>query len=159
MESITLAAWVGGSLIGTLIALHFIIVGQGAGCSLGYATMIDKVQKKKNLFGSIDPYKLFFMIGLPLGGLAHVLIFKQDFNLTFDMGDYDEFLYAASSELKIAVLFIGGLLLGFGARMAGGCTTGHALVGCALLRWSSILAALLFFAIATATTWLLFSFS
>lgn len=157
MENITLAAWVGGSLIGTLIVLHFIITGQGAGCSLGYATMIDKVQKKKNLFGEIDPYKLFFIIGLPLGGLAHVLIFKQDFTLTFDMGEYDQFLYAASNELKIAVLFIGGLLLGFGARMAGGCTTGHALVGGALLRWQSILAAVLFFAVATAATWLLFS--
>ena len=159
MESITLIGWLGGLLIGWFIVLHFLIVGRAAGCSTGYACVVDTLHKNTNLFGKLDSYKLFFVIGLPLGGLAHALIFNQGVTFSFDMGQYDELTFAASKEVKTLVLFIGGTLLGFGARMAGGCTTGHALVGGALLRWPSLLAAILFFVFATITTWLLFLFA
>lgn len=43
-------------------------------------------------------------------------------------------------------MVVGGLLVGFGARMAGGCTSGHAITGMAELRASSLVAVLGFFA-------------
>ncbi len=155
MEDTIVAAWLGGLLIGWFVVLHFIVIGRSAGCSTGYACVVDKMHKKTNPFGKLDNYKFFFMVGLPLGGLIHVLIYQGSWNPSFDMGVYDSIL-PASDEMKALVLLVGGILLGFGARMAGGCTTGHALVGGALLNWSSLLAAVLFFAFATATTWLLF---
>ncbi len=155
MGNTVIVAWLGGLLIGWFVVLHFIVIGRSAGCSTGYACVIDKMHKSTNPFGRLDNYKFFFIVGLPLGGLIHVLIYQGAWQASFDMGMYENIL-PAGVEIKTLILLIGGVLLGFGARMAGGCTTGHALVGGALLSWSSILAAVLFFTFATLTTWLLF---
>jgi uncharacterized membrane protein YedE/YeeE len=40
----------------------------------------------------------------------------------------------------------GGFLVGFGARWAGGCTSGHAISGLSARQWPSLLAVLGFFA-------------
>ncbi len=155
MESYMITAWLGGLLIGWLVVLHFLMIGRGAGCSTAYACVVDVLHKEINLFGTLDPMKFFFVLGLPLGGLAHTLLFQQGWSLSFDMGVYEQVL-PVSIGLKVLVLFIGGILLGFGARMAGGCTTGHALVGGALLSWTSMLTAVLFFVVAMITTWIMF---
>jgi uncharacterized membrane protein YedE/YeeE len=56
---------------------------------------------------------------------------------------------------RLGVLFASGLLLGAGARIAGGCTSGHAIVGTALGARSSWLATALFVLAGFATTqWL-----
>jgi len=52
---------------------------------------------------------------------------------------------ALSSPLMIAVLLIGGLLVGFGARYAGGCTSGHAISGLSNLQLPSLIAVIGFF--------------
>ncbi len=46
----------------------------------------------------------------------------------------------------IAILVIGGFLVGFGARYAGGCTSGHAISGLSNLQLPSLIAVLGFFA-------------
>ncbi len=157
MESYIIAAWLGGLLMGWVVVLHFLVVGRGAGCSTAYACVLDLVHKDVNWFGKLDSFKFFFVIGLPVGGLIHAMIFQSGWQFSFDMGMYEEVL-PVSTSLKVLVLFIGGILLGFGARMAGGCTTGHALVGGAMLSWASMFVAILFFVVATITTWLLFTF-
>ena len=43
------------------------------------------------------------------------------------------------------ILAIGGLLVGFGARYAGGCTSGHAISGLSNLQWPSLIAVIGFF--------------
>ncbi|MEX0882904.1 MAG: YeeE/YedE thiosulfate transporter family protein, partial [Cyclobacteriaceae bacterium] len=39
---------------------------------------------------------------------------------------------------------IGGFLVGFGTRYAGGCTSGHAIMGISNLQWPSMVATLFF---------------
>ncbi|NVK50408.1 MAG: YeeE/YedE family protein [Cyclobacteriaceae bacterium] len=39
---------------------------------------------------------------------------------------------------------IGGFLVGFGSRYAGGCTSGHAIMGISSLQWQSVLATTFF---------------
>ena len=46
---------------------------------------------------------------------------------------------------SILILFIGGLLVGFGARYAGGCTSGHAISGLSDLQLPSLIAVIGFF--------------
>jgi len=43
------------------------------------------------------------------------------------------------------VMVLGGFLIGFGARWAGGCTSGHAIMGLSELQWPSLLAVAGFF--------------
>jgi uncharacterized membrane protein YedE/YeeE len=45
----------------------------------------------------------------------------------------------------IAILVIGGFLVGFGARYAGGCTSGHAISGLSNLQLPSLIAVIGFF--------------
>lgn len=45
----------------------------------------------------------------------------------------------------IAILLIGGLLVGFGTRYAGGCTSGHAITGLSSLQLPSLVAVIGFF--------------
>ena len=44
-----------------------------------------------------------------------------------------------------AILLIGGLLIGFGTRYAGGCTSGHAISGLSNLQLPSLIAVIGFF--------------
>jgi uncharacterized protein len=52
----------------------------------------------------------------------------------------------------LPVLAAGGLALGYGARCAGGCTSGHGLSGCAAGSPDSLAATAIFFAVAVAVT-------
>ena len=58
----------------------------------------------------------------------------------------EHFGMAALQDFKsFLVLAVGGLLVGFGARYAGGCTSGHAISGISNLQPSSLLAVVGFF--------------
>lgn len=50
-----------------------------------------------------------------------------------------------SSPFILAILIIGGFLVGFGARYAGGCTSGHAISGLSNLQIPSLIAVIGFF--------------
>lgn len=56
------------------------------------------------------------------------------------------FSMEAFSDLKsVFILIIGGFLVGFGARYAGGCTSGHAISGLSNLQLPSLIAVIGFF--------------
>ncbi|MFA5897471.1 MAG: YeeE/YedE thiosulfate transporter family protein [Hyphomicrobium sp.] len=50
---------------------------------------------------------------------------------------------------------IGGLLVGFGTRWAGGCTSGHTIMGLSNLQWPSLVATLAFMVGGFAGTWVI----
>lgn len=53
------------------------------------------------------------------------------------------------------ILLLGGLAVGFGARYAGGCTSGHAISGLSNLQLPSLIAVMGFFIGGLITTWVL----
>ncbi|MBD3582915.1 YeeE/YedE family protein [Flavobacterium selenitireducens] len=52
---------------------------------------------------------------------------------------------AMTSPKMIAILVVGGILIGFGTRYAGGCTSGHAITGLSNLQLPSLKAVIGFF--------------
>lgn len=54
-------------------------------------------------------------------------------------------LEALTNWKALSILIIGGFLIGFGARWAGGCTSGHAIFGLSNLQLPSLLAVTGFF--------------
>jgi len=50
-----------------------------------------------------------------------------------------------SNPKNLLILIIGGFLVGFGARYAGGCTSGHAISGLSNLQLPSLIAVIGFF--------------
>ena len=54
-------------------------------------------------------------------------------------------IFTLQSPKGFAILLIGGLLIGFGTRYAGGCTSGHAISGLSNLQLPSLVAVIGFF--------------
>ncbi|SFD31259.1 YeeE/YedE family protein [Algibacter pectinivorans] len=54
-------------------------------------------------------------------------------------------LEALSSPKTLILLIVGGILVGFGTRYAGGCTSGHAITGLSSLQKPSLIAVIGFF--------------
>jgi uncharacterized membrane protein YedE/YeeE len=62
----------------------------------------------------------------------------------------------AFTSLKgFLILLVSGLLIGFGTRYAGGCTSGHAITGLSSLQLPSLLAVIGFFIGGIIATWFL----
>jgi uncharacterized membrane protein YedE/YeeE len=90
-------------------------------------------------------WTLVFVVGIALGGFigAHLLSSTPV-----------EFLPGWFNSLGGAIrLAIGGFLIGFGTRYAGGCTSGHSITGIANLNWPSLVATIFFFVGGLAVTW------
>ena len=58
--------------------------------------------------------------------------------------------------LRLGIAFLGGALLAYGARLAGGCTSGHGISGALQLAVSSWVALVCFFVAGVATAMLLY---
>jgi hypothetical protein len=90
-------------------------------------------------------------LGMFIAGGALASVVQGGAGIQLSLGD-DFTALIGSGWLGAAALLLGGLLVGFGTRMAGGCTSGHGLAGCARLQPGSFLATLAFFAAAVATS-------
>jgi len=109
-------------------------------------------------------WNLIFVAGMILGGyLAHqyltpdqsvaisddVKVELMEYGLDTPGASYmpeELFSWKALSSWKgILMLVLGGFLVGFGARYAGGCTSGHAISGLSNLQLPSLIAVIGFF--------------
>jgi len=89
-----------------------------------------------------------------VGGLLAALTSGR-FHLRLDMGAGYRDVVTGNPVLMVVLLFVGGVLVGFGTRLAGGCTSGHGLNGCGRLSPASLVATATFFATAVAVSFLL----
>ena len=95
-------------------------------------------------------WTLVFAAGIGLGGLIASRWLSAE-PVEFLPSDF----VGVSGAIK---LFVGGVLVGFGTRYAGGCTSGHAITGIANLNWPSVVATVFFFVGGLGVTWGLGSF-
>lgn len=95
-----------------------------------------------------------FLLSIFLGGWLAAVVSGR-FHLRFDMGSGFRELVTADPITMIGVLFVGGVLVGFGTRLAGGCSSGHGLSGCGRLRPVSLVATAVFFGTAVLVSFLL----
>lgn len=99
---------------------------------------------------------LIFLVGLGLGGLVSGLLFGELAPaFTLQGARFAELFGPAGSPLQLGVLFVGGLCVGWGTRMAGGCTSGHGLCGLSQFQPGSFVATAAFFGAGVATSFLL----
>ncbi|GAA2603652.1 YeeE/YedE family protein [Streptomyces tubercidicus] len=94
------------------------------------------------------------LMSIFLGGFI-AAVASGRFHLRYDMGPGFRDLVTADSTTMVAMLFVGGVLVGFGTRLAGGCSSGHGLSGCGRLRPVSLVATAVFFGTAVAVSFLL----
>ena len=109
-------------------------------------------------------WNLFFVAGILLGGLIAASLLSNhqpvivNASLVTELHQYgvtnynglvpaDIFNWQSLMTLRGFILMVaGGFLVGFGTRYAGGCTSGHAIMGLSNLQWPSLIATICFMA-------------
>lgn len=99
-------------------------------------------------------WRLPFLGGLFLGGMTSAVL-SGGWRVTWNAGMLDSAL-ALGPAAKVAWMFVAGLFIGFGTRLAGGCTSGHGIFGMANLERPSIVATLSFMMGGIVTTQVLY---
>jgi uncharacterized membrane protein YedE/YeeE len=140
---------VGGALIGVYLVAQYWLTGTPLGCSTAYGNLCAMVAKRGYFrtgeYATWNNWRLWFALGLPLGGAVAALTSGVMPALTFSMGTLYDAVLPGSPAWRAAYLVVGGALIGFGARMAGGCQSGHSINGMSLLNPPSLVASVGFF--------------
>lgn len=152
--------WLGGIAIGILIPLMYYFLNTALGVSTGYGNflkIINPLTKLKWLnsqsFKNRFNWRFIFIIGMIGGSFISARLSKMPL-LESGMGIFTEKLDWPLG-LYLLWFFIGGTLLGFGARLANGCTSGHSIHGIATGQKSSIVATIFFVLFGVITTFLI----
>ena len=117
---------IGGSLMGLGVALLYVSTGRPGGVSTFFSSswswlLRTAFFRQASLVDSRN-WRLVYTLGLILGGALYALLG----------------LPMEASHIPAWKLAVGGLLIGFGARLGGGCTSGHGICGMASLSAGSL---------------------
>lgn len=160
--------YVAGPLIGLMVPLLLIIGNKAFGISSSLRHICAACVPAKIPFFQYDwkkeSWNLFFVAGILIGGFVAATVLNTGEpvivadNLKSELSqygitDYRELLpvqlfnFQSLLTLKGFILIvIGGFLVGFGTRYAGGCTSGHSIMGISTLQWPSVIATCCFMA-------------
>ena len=158
--------YIGGPLIGLSVPLLLIFGNKRLGvssslrhiCAICFPGNIQffKYDWKREM------WNLFFVFGIAAGAFLAVTVLSnhQPINVNpklvselkdYGINDYsklaplDIFNWSSLFTVKGFVLMVaGGFLIGFGTRYAGGCTSGHSIMGLSNLQWPSLVATICF---------------
>jgi uncharacterized membrane protein YedE/YeeE len=128
------SALFGGALIGLSATLLMLLVGRIAGVS-GILAGVLEGRRGDGAVGDV-PWRMAFILGLvavPLIATAVGFTVLQP-----------------QMPANWSLIALAGLLVGFGTRLGGGCTSGHGVCGIARLSPRSLTATVIFVATATA---------
>lgn len=144
--------YLAGILLGILLFLAFLLTGNGLGASGGMnrllvflesvvapdyvAQMPYLIDINGNNANPLDSWVVFVTLGVIVGG---VISGWQNGRLKVEVNRGPR----VSVKTRLLMAFIGGALMGYGARLARGCTSGQALSGGAVLSvgsWALMLA-------------------
>jgi len=159
--------YVSGLLIGLMVPLLLWVGNKSLGISSSMRHICAIAVPAKIPFFTYEwrnhSWNLIFVVGLLLGGIiggfllggnADVAISEATRTDLQELGiqNFDGLmpmeLFSSANILSLnglIFLVIGGLLVGFGTRYAGGCTSGHTIFGLATLQWPSLVATISFF--------------
>ena len=159
--------WFSGMII-SAVMFFLLFFGKSFGFSSNLRTIcsLSGAGKKVKFFDfnwKTQAWNLVFLVGAAIGGfIAHEFLTVEDipviaasttddlkqlgFSEAKSIQPEELFSLEALFTLKgFLVMAIGGLLVGFGSRYAGGCTSGHAISGISDLQVPSIIAVVGFF--------------
>jgi len=131
----------GGLLIGAGVVLMFALTGQIAGMSSVFSSTwsygIQRPYFQQTRYTGTRDWRLAYALGLVLGAGLWWLTLGGSL--------------PQRTEVPPWLLLVGGFLVGYGARLGNGCTSGHGVCGLGSMQWPSLLAVLTFMATAFLT--------
>jgi uncharacterized membrane protein YedE/YeeE len=147
----------GAAISAVTLALLF-VSSHRLGVSTGFenvcALVVNTPYFRRESLLSSHQWRLPLLGGLVAGGAISALL-GGGWEPTWDLGRFDtEIGWAAPG--KLLWMFAGGLLIGFGTRLAGGCTSGHGIFGLSNLELPSLVSTIGFMAAGVVTTNILY---
>ena len=143
----TLPWWVAGPVLGLVIVSLLALASKRFGVLGGVTDLVEGSAEGRGL----RSWRSLLVVGIVLGGLVYALLAgAPDAGTTYSWLDAH-----LSVGGEVVLLFAAGLLIGVGARTAGGCTSGHGLIGCALASPASVVSMMTIMASAVGTTFVL----
>jgi uncharacterized membrane protein YedE/YeeE len=142
----------GGGIAAVTLALLF-LANRRLGISTGLEDLCSLVLNAPYFHRSAvqtgRPWRLPFLAGLVLGGFLSSLTAGP--TPIWSLGMFDQAIRLGPAG-KVAWMFAGGLFIGFGTRLANGCTSGHGIFGLSNFERASLVATLSFMASGIVTT-------
>jgi uncharacterized protein len=165
LEQARWSPYVVGAGIGVLSWLTFLLSDKPLACSTSFARAAGMIEKlfrghkvdERPYYREFTPnvdWGVMLVIGLFFGALASTLL-SNSFSVSWVPTRW-AMSFGSDPVVRWAGALVGGVLLGFGARWANGCTSGHGISGTLQLTVSSWLAAACFFAGGIAVAMLLY---
>lgn len=116
--------WIAGPALGLLVVGLFLVANQPLGASGAYVQTI-KVARRD---ADSTSWRVWYFGGIFVGGALATILGP---GIEVRQG-YDALFGAGWSAPGVAVVVLAGaIVMGYGARMAGGCTSGHGICGTA----------------------------
>ena len=160
--------YIAGPLIGLMVPALLILGNKSFGVSSSLRHICAACLPLKIPFFQYDwkkeSWNLFFVFGILAGGILASIYLKDPMPVQvvtalktslseYRINDYsslvptDLFNWNALLTVRGFILMVvGGFLVGFGTRYAGGCTSGHAIMGLSTLQFPSLVATISFMA-------------
>jgi uncharacterized protein len=155
--------YLAGVGIGVVLLLAFVIMGRGLGASGAFASLLSWLVElvapahaqanevysgylQNGIGHPLKSWLVFEVIGVAMGGLLSGVLAHR-VRRTVEKGP------RITSRSRLLLAFAGGALMGVGAKLARGCTSGQALSGGALLSLGAWAFMLMVFVGAYATAW------
>ncbi len=140
--------YIGGPTLGLLIVGLFALANQPLGASGAYV----QTSRLFRRFDGFATWRVWYFAGLFLGGMVVTQVLRDRSSVR---SGYDALREVFPLPVTMIMVFAGATLLGYGAAMAGGCTSGHGMCGTAQRSPASVAVTATFMATAIATTLIL----
>ncbi|SMO58979.1 YeeE/YedE family protein [Solitalea koreensis] len=172
--------YIAGPLIGLVVPALLLIGNKSFGISSSLRHICSACLPAKlpyfNYNWRKESWNLFFVTGIALGGFIAAFFLSNPTPVAISSStvtdlkaigitDFshlmpaDIFSFDQLFTLKgLVFMILGGFMVGFGTRYAGGCTSGHAIMGLSNLQWPSLIATLSFMVGGFAMTWFIFPY-
>ena len=137
-----------GALLGFCVVGVLATLNQQLGALGGYSAVYERASARTPVLG----WKAWFLFGILAGSLIFRVLAGAD-----TVGDGYGWLTRTFADDWVVgtLLVLGGALIGFGAKLAGGCTAGNGISGTSLGSPASFVATATFLAVAIAGTFLI----
>ena len=150
---------ISGFLIGLIVPLLLLLANKTFGVS-GSLTDFWSFFSKKERMDLSKYWKFIFAIGVMIGAAIAAIDFEpsstislasnskqilSDWGISNFNGLYPIQLFHFKNLSLVGLIVFGGFLVGFGARLANGCTSGHCITGISNLQIHSVVISVCFF--------------